>query len=141
MNKHRPLLSVLAKIGILASACAGASDAPSGSQPVQSGASASETSQPTATPVVAATTAAAMERDWDSMLDWAYDLYRPMIEAHPDRHMWGTDRVDIAWNYDTDLGKLLADFGRAFIGRFDAEIQEDLAYKNAERLIPGNSGS
>ena len=84
---------------------------------------------------------AAMERDWDEMLDWAFDLYLPMIQAHPDRYMWGTDRVDIVWNYDTDLGKLIADFGRAFIGRFDPAIQADLAYKNAERLIALTTGS
>ena len=50
------------------------------------------------------------------MLRQALELYKPMIEAHPDRFMWGTDRVDIAWNYDEDVGKLLADYGRAFIG-------------------------
>lgn len=77
----------------------------------------------------------AMEREWDSMLEQALELYRPMIEAHPDRYMWGTDRADIAWNYDEDLGKLLADYGRAFISNFDPDIQEKIAYKNAERLI------
>ena len=49
--------------------------------------------------------------------------------------MWGTDRSDIVWNYDADVGKLLADFGRAFIGRFDPATQDLIAYKNAERLI------
>ena len=81
----------------------------------------------------------AMQRDWDSMLEQALELYTPMIEAHPDRYMWGTDRADIAWNYDEDVGKLLADYGRAFIGRFDPEIQEKIAYKNAEFLV-ANSG-
>lgn len=84
---------------------------------------------------------AAMERDWDSMLEQAVDMYRQMIEAHPDRYMWGTDRADIAWNYDAGVGKLLADFGRAFIGQFDPDIQEKIAYKNAEALIANYSGS
>ena len=59
----------------------------------------------------------------------------PLIEAHPDRFRWGTDRGDIVWGYDEDVGQILAEFGRAFIGRFDPEIQEDLDYKNVERLI------
>ena len=77
----------------------------------------------------------AMRADWDQLLENAVDMYRPMIEDHPDRYMWGTDRADIAWNYDEDIGQLLAEFGRAFIGRFDPEIQEMIAYKNAEELI------
>ncbi len=76
-----------------------------------------------------------MRSEWDRLLDEADDLYRPMIEAHPDRFMWGTDRGDIVWGYDEEVGQILAEFGRAFIGRFDPFIQADLAYKNAERLI------
>jgi hypothetical protein len=49
--------------------------------------------------------------------------------------MWGTDRAGIAWNYDTDVGVLLSDLGRAFIGNFSPEIQEMIAYKNAEDII------
>ena len=77
----------------------------------------------------------AMRDDWDSLLDQAYEMYQPLIEAHPDRYMWGTDRGDIVWNYDPDVGKMLADYGRAFIGRFDPETQALIAYQNAERLI------
>ena len=76
-----------------------------------------------------------MRSEWDRLLDEADDLYRPMIEAHPDRFMWGTDRGDIVWGYDEEVGQILAEFGRAFIGRFDPSIQAGLAYKNAERLI------
>ena len=76
-----------------------------------------------------------MSEDWHTLLDQAVDLYRPMIEAHPDRFMWGTDRGDIVWHYDEDLGRLIADYGRAFIGRFDLEIREMIAYKNAELII------
>ena len=76
-----------------------------------------------------------MRSEWDRLLDEADALYREMIEAHPGRFMWGTDRGDIVWGYDEEVGQILAEFGRAFIGRFDPAIQEDLAYKNAERLI------
>ena len=77
----------------------------------------------------------AMRRDWDWLLENAVELYKPLIEAHPDRYMWGTDRVDIAWNYDEDVGILLAEFGRAFIGKLDPAVQEKVGYKNAERLL------
>ena len=77
----------------------------------------------------------AMDRDWDLMIDAAIDMYKPIIEAHPDRYMWGTDRGDIAWNYDVEVGRKLVEFGRAFIGRFDTEVQEMIAYKNAEALM------
>ena len=62
-----------------------------------------------------------------------------MIQAHPDRYMWGTDRADIAWNYDEDVGQLLAEYGRAFLGDFDPKIQEKIAYRNAETLIANYS--
>ncbi len=82
-----------------------------------------------------------VERDWDMMLDVAIGMYQPMIEAHPDRFMWGTDRADIAWNYNEDIGILLAKYARDFIGRFDPEIQDKIAYKNAELLIANNGRS
>ena len=81
----------------------------------------------------------AMGGDWDRLLENAVDLYKPIIEAHPDRYMWGTDRADIAWNYDEDIGQLLAEFGRAFIGMLDSEVQEQVAYKNAELLLANNN--
>ena len=81
----------------------------------------------------------AMRGDWDRLLENAVDLYKPIIEAHPDRYMWGTDRADIAWNYDEDIGQLLAEFGHAFIGMLDSEVQEQVAYKNAELLLANNN--
>jgi predicted TIM-barrel fold metal-dependent hydrolase len=82
-----------------------------------------------------------MRSEWDRLLEEADALYRPMIEAHPDRFMWGTDRGDIVWGYDEEVGQILAEFARAFIGRFDPAIQADLAYNNAERLIALTTGS
>ena len=76
-----------------------------------------------------------MRNDWDRLLDEAYAMYESLIKAHPDRYMWGTDRGDIAWQYDEEIGQLLTEYARAFIGRFDTEIQDLIAYKNAERLI------
>ena len=65
-------------------------------------------------------------------------MYEEMIEKHPDRFMWGTDRGDTLWTYDIEVGQKLADYGRAFIGRLDPEIQEKFAYKNAERFLQQN---
>jgi len=77
----------------------------------------------------------AMEKDWDLLLDQSVEQYKPLIEKYPVRFMWGTDRADIAWNYDQDIGLLLAKYGRAFIGRLNPAVQEKFAYKNAEKLI------
>jgi hypothetical protein len=41
----------------------------------------------------------------------------------------------MVWGYDEEVGQILAEFGRAFIGWFDPLLQSDLAYKNVERLI------
>ena len=76
-----------------------------------------------------------MRQDWDVLLDAALAEFRPLIEDHPDRYMWGTDRGDIVWGYDEDVGQLLTEYARAFIGSFDESIQDDIAYRNAERLI------
>lgn len=76
-----------------------------------------------------------MRNDWDRLLDAAYEMYGSLIANHPDRYMWGTDRGDIVWQYDEDIGQLLTEYARAFIGKFDPEIQDLIAYKNAERLI------
>ena len=76
-----------------------------------------------------------MEQAWDAMLAQAMALYSPLIDEYPDRFMWGTDRVDIACNYDVDIGLLLARFGRAFIGKLDPAVRERFAYRNAELLL------
>ncbi len=65
------------------------------------------------------------------MGDW-----KEVIEAHPDRFMWGTDRGGIAiWTYDLAVGLRLVDYARAFIGQLDPGVQELFGYRNAERLI------
>jgi len=80
----------------------------------------------------------ALKDDWDRLLEAAVEDFGPLIESHPDRYMWGTDRGDIVWNYDEDIGQLIAEYGRAFIGKFDPEVQEKIAYKNAELLVANN---
>jgi hypothetical protein len=61
--------------------------------------------------------------------------WKELIEQHPDRFMWGTDRGDAVWTFDREVGQTLANYGRAFIARLDPSVQERFAYKNAERLF------
>ena len=63
--------------------------------------------------------------------------WKDLIEAYPNRFMWGTDRGDAVWAFDREVGKTLVDYGRAFIGRLDTKVQPMFAYKNAERLLSG----
>ncbi len=76
-------------------------------------------------------------KNYEPLLEKDLDTWRELIEAHPDRFMWGTDRGGSAgvWTYDADIGQTLVDYARAFIGRLDPDVQEKFAYKNAERLL------
>lgn len=77
----------------------------------------------------------AVERDFDALIEKDLQRWKRLIEKHPDRFMWGTDRGDAVWNYDVEVGLFLVKYGRAFIGRLDPTVQEKVAYKNAERLL------
>ncbi len=77
--------------------------------------------------------------DYKPLLEKDLETWKPVIERHPDRFMWGTDRGDAVWTFDREVGRQLVDYGRAFIGRLDVSVQEKFAYKNAESLLPGSS--
>jgi len=62
----------------------------------------------------------------------ALHYWGPLIEAHPDRIMWGTDALS-TWHIE--VYPELIGFARDFIGGLSPEIQEKYAYKNAERLL------
>lgn len=72
--------------------------------------------------------------NFDNKLEQALAKWKDKIEANPDRFTWGTDRW-YSWHYDGDVGGLLEEFGRAFIGRLDPAVQENFAYKNAQELL------
>ena len=62
--------------------------------------------------------------------------WKDIIEKHPDRFMWGTDRGGSAvWTFDLRVALRLIDYGRAFIGGLDPDVQERFAYENAARMI------
>ena len=73
---------------------------------------------------------AAME-DYEPLLEKDLATWQDLIEAYPDRFMWGTDRGGFAgaWTYDPDVGQLLVEYSRAFIGRLDPDVQEKFAYE------------
>ena len=76
-------------------------------------------------------------RDYEFLIEKDLATWQELIETHPERFMWGTDRGNTAglWTYDSDVGRILVDYARAFIGRLDTAVQEKFAYKNAERLV------
>lgn len=76
-----------------------------------------------------------MEKEFDSVLEYEVAKWKPKIEKHPDRFLWGTDRGDAVWNYDVEVGQSMVKFARAFTGRLDPAVQEKFAYKNAENVL------
>lgn len=62
--------------------------------------------------------------------------WKPLIEKYPDRFTWGTDRW-FAWHFDPEVGGLIEELSRSFIGKLDPAVQENFAYKNAERMLLG----
>ena len=77
-----------------------------------------------------------LRENFNSILEEKTSFWKPKIEAYPDRFMWGTDRW-YSWHWDQELGGLLEEYGRSFIGQLAPSVREKFAYKNAENLIAG----
>lgn len=75
-----------------------------------------------------------LRENFDSLLKEALSDWQAMIKEHPDRFMWGSDRW-FTWHFDPEVGGLVTEFGRTFIGHLDPAVQENFAYKNAEGLF------
>lgn len=72
-----------------------------------------------------------------AMLDQAVERYQPLIEAHPDQFMWGTENVE-PYDFEAEVFSRAILFTRAFIAQLDESVQEKFAYQNAEALFgPG----
>lgn len=73
-------------------------------------------------------------KDFDSkyqaMLKSDLALYKPLIEAHPDRVTWGTE-MNIRYTYEGEVYDRMIKFIRLFIGSLDSSVQEKVGYKNA----------
>ncbi len=73
---------------------------------------------------------------YEPLLDEDVATWGAFMKRHPTQVLWGTDRGwSSTWSLDIETGLLLTDYTRAFIGRLDPDIQENYAYKNAERLL------
>jgi hypothetical protein len=78
-------------------------------------------------------------KDYEPLLKKDIATWKGFIERHPDQVLWGTDRGWSAfWTLDSDVGMTLVNYSRTFISKLDPSVQENFAYKNAERLISGS---
>ena len=74
--------------------------------------------------------------DYETLLEQDLATWQAVIEANPDKFLWGTDRDGVAaWTLNKKIGHRLADYGQAFIAQLDPAVQEKFAYKNAQKLI------
>lgn len=74
--------------------------------------------------------------NFDKILKINLDIWKPRIEKHPDRFLWGTDRA-YNWHFSTEVGDIIDEMSRSFIGQLKPEVQEKFAYRNAERMLEG----
>ena len=74
------------------------------------------------------------KKNFDPLLGEGLTAWKTLIEEHPDQFTWGSDRW-FTWHFDPEVGALLEEFSRSFIGRLDPAVQEKFAYKNAENMI------
>ena len=78
--------------------------------------------------------------DYEALLEIDLPMWKGFIERHPDQVLWGTDRGGPAiWDKDPEVALALNNYTRVFIDRLDPLVQEKFAYKNAEKLLAGNS--
>jgi hypothetical protein len=74
------------------------------------------------------------DANFQAMLDQAVARYRPLIEAHPNQFMWGSENVG-AYSFHPDVYDRSIAFSRAFIAQLSADVREKFAYQNAERVL------
>ncbi len=75
-----------------------------------------------------------MRNDFDEVLSRHLSTWQNLIEKYPNRFLWGTDRW-YSWHFDQDIGAILEEYSRAFIGSLDPIVQDNFAFKNAENLL------
>ena len=77
------------------------------------------------------------EKLYAELISESVAFWKPAIEAHPSRMMWGTD-VQYWWHYDRDVLHEIVEFGRQFISHLDPIIQERFAYRNVVEMLDLN---
>ncbi len=79
-------------------------------------------------------------KNYGALLQKDLATWKAFIERHPNQVLWGTDRgASARWTMDADVGIYLTRYARTFIALLDPSVQENFAYKNAERLLLGNA--
>lgn len=80
----------------------------------------------------------AFKTDFDKqrtqLMQTALGRYQPLIAAHPDRVIWGTE-MNLDYTFDKDVYDRMIGFVRQFIGSLPKDVQEKVAYKNAQRVF------
>ena len=71
---------------------------------------------------------------YKGLLSDSVDFWKPVIEKHPSRIMWGTD-LFYWWHYEPDVIQEIVGFGRDFIAHLDPAVQEGFAYRNALDML------
>ncbi len=74
------------------------------------------------------------DSNFQAMVDQAVARYKPLIEAHPNQFMWGSENVG-AYSFHPDVYDRSIAFSRAFIAQLNADVREKFAYQNAERVF------
>jgi predicted TIM-barrel fold metal-dependent hydrolase len=75
-----------------------------------------------------------MKANFDSSLSTEVANLKPRIEKYPNKFLWGTDRW-YRWHFDQEVGAVVEEFSRSFIGQLNENVQEKFAYKNAEKIV------
>ena len=60
-------------------------------------------------------------------------MWKGPIEKNPGKFLWGTDRA-FALHFEPEVGAMLEEMARTFIGKLDPAVQEKFAHQNAEQL-------
>lgn len=74
------------------------------------------------------------KRDYSKIFDQLMKDWKGQIEKYPDQFLWSTDR-STSWHFDAEVGGLIEESARSFIGELDPAVQEKFAYQNAESLV------
>lgn len=74
------------------------------------------------------------DRYYHEMLEDAINDYEELVEAVPNKVMWGTE-AGPDYAFDEDVYDRLVKISRELIGAMDEEDQEGLAYENAYRVF------
>lgn len=74
------------------------------------------------------------DQNEQQLLNSAVQRYKPLIEAVPDKVMWGTEG-GTPYFYEPEVYDRTVKFSRLFIAELDPVIQEKFAYKNALKMF------